>query len=126
MRTRARAKSSWWIAAVAIAATALLSAGSALSARSALAAGGNDAAAPQPAGAVSITGTVQTATRTMAGQPSTVQIVSPDRGTYLVEDSGKGKELKEYVGRTVTVVARVKHKDGKGMLVVQDFRLENG
>jgi hypothetical protein len=82
------------------------------------------AEAPAAMHEVTVTGTVQAVERDAAGKPKTVQIVSAAAGAYLVEDRGKGAELKQHVGKLVTAEGVMKQRaDGKQILAIQDFEL---
>ncbi len=71
-----------------------------------------------------LTGTVQTVEKNFLGQPKTVEIVSTEMRKYLIEDAGKGRELKSHVGEKVTLTAVLKRgEDGKEYLVVESYRV---
>jgi hypothetical protein len=79
---------------------------------------------PPPADLELMTGTVRAVEESLLGRPETVEIVTPEVGTYPVEDEGVGEELKEHVGETVTVVAVIRlGADGRERLSVQKFRV---
>lgn len=92
----------------------------------------SDPASERPAGQLvahmtSVTGTIARVGDGGAGQPHPIGIVSAERRIYLVGDEGIGKELKNLVGKTVTVAAVVKHDvDGWPYLAVEWFRVLEG
>ena len=65
-------------------------------------------AAPPPAVLDLLTGTVRAVEEGPLGRAEAVEIVTDEIGNYPVEDEGAGKELKEHVGKTVTVVAVIR------------------
>jgi hypothetical protein len=71
-----------------------------------------------------VTGTVASVGDDATGPTQAVGIVSPDSRIYLIGDEGLGKDLKQFVGKTVTVAAEVKHDvDGWPYLAVEWFRI---
>lgn len=81
-------------------------------------------ATPPAADLELMTGTVRAVEKSLLGRPETVEIVTPEVGTYPVDDEGVGEELKEHVGRTVTVVAVIRRDaDGRERLSVRKFRV---
>jgi hypothetical protein len=67
---------------------------------------------------------VRTVDENLLGSPKTVEVVTEEMGSFLVEDEGAGEELKSHVGKTVTVVAVIKRgEDGRERLSVQKFRV---
>jgi hypothetical protein len=60
-------------------------------------------------------------------RPKKVAIDVPPLGALLIDDSGKGEELKQHVGDIVTLIAtpRFLH-DGKMVLAVRAYKVEEG
>ena len=74
-----------------------------------------------------ITGTIASVGDDATGPPQAVGLVSPERRIYLIGDEGVGKDLKNLVGKTVIVIAEVKHDiDGWPYLSVEWFRVLEG
>jgi hypothetical protein len=71
-----------------------------------------------------VTGTIASVGDDAMAPPRAVGIVSPERRIYLIGDEGVGKDLKNLVGKTVTVAAEVKHDvDGWPYLAVEWYRV---
>lgn len=75
--------------------------------------------------AVLVTGTIQPAERNFLGAVKTVEIVVPQVGSFRVDDSGKGRDLKDHVGETVTVMAMSRaDSGGNPILRVEDYSID--
>jgi len=81
--------------------------------------------APPPSATMTVTGTIEAVEKSLLGKVEQVRIVSPELGSFLIEPSGKGEELKELVGEQVTVVAQRKtDAQGRTTLAVERYQLE--
>lgn len=76
---------------------------------------------------MAITGTIEAVEENFLGRATQVRIVSPDMGTFLIANAGKGEDLTGHVGETVTVVAQ-RTTDGKGnqVLAVEGYKVHEG
>lgn len=73
---------------------------------------------------VTVTGTIEAEDKPMFGKAKSVRIVSPDEGTFAIEDAGVGQELKDHVGEKVTVLARrTVNAEGKPALRVERYEV---
>jgi hypothetical protein len=75
--------------------------------------------------AVLVTGTIRPAETNLLGGVKTVQIVVPRVGSFRIADSGKGRDLKDHVGETVTVMAMSRiDSGGNQILRVEDYSID--
>jgi len=85
------------------------------------------AAAPPSPERMVVTGTIEALEKNLLGWATKVQIVSPAMGSFLIADSGKGRELKKLVGETVTVTAQRQHDaEGNEVLSVERYEIRGG
>ena len=75
--------------------------------------------------ALLVTGTIQAAETSVLGTVETVEIVVPQVGRFRIADLGKGRDLKEHVGETVTIMA-MSQTDAVGnqILRVEDYSID--
>lgn len=86
--------------------------------------GEEDVASPPALETMEITGTIEAATKNVLGQATQVRIVSQEMGAFLIAKDGKGEELKDHVGATVTVTARpTRDAQGNETLAVERYEL---
>lgn len=79
------------------------------------------------ASTMTITGTIEAVKKDAKGHAQSVRVVSPEHGSFLVQDEGKGAELKDHVGEKVTLMAsRQRDGSGKTVLNVEHYTVHGG
>jgi hypothetical protein len=82
---------------------------------------------PQAQHLVTLTGRIEAVKKNFLGWPKAVAIDVPQVGSFLIDDSGKGKELEDHVGDVVTLVGTRKVRgDGMMVLAVERYQVHPG